>query len=110
MESQNGHLALSSKVHTAGCERVFSAQNLSLTPLRNRLTGETQDILLRIKLHFNKIDLLKAYEQWAGGKKREIKSKALRSMSWFWEENPLSHPVTYELQKRETFLIFMCHF
>ncbi len=43
-------LSLVCPVHTAGCERGFSAQNSVLTPLRNRLTCETQDKLLRVKI------------------------------------------------------------
>ena len=65
-----GHLALSSPVHTAGCERGFSAQNLILTPLRNRLTGQNQDMLLRVKLHFKEIDPIKAYNKWEKEKQR----------------------------------------
>jgi hypothetical protein len=45
------HLALSSPVHTAGCERGFSAPNAILTPKRSRLGDKTQDDLLRVKLY-----------------------------------------------------------
>ena len=61
----------SSPVHTAGCERGFSAQNLILTPLRNRLSGQNQDILLRVKLHFKDIDPFKAYTKWQQAKQRK---------------------------------------
>ncbi|KAK3098990.1 hypothetical protein FSP39_024990, partial [Pinctada imbricata] len=43
-------LALTSAVHTAGCERGFSVQNQILTKLRNRLNVETQSKLMRVKL------------------------------------------------------------
>ncbi|KAK3083071.1 hypothetical protein FSP39_013172 [Pinctada imbricata] len=43
-------LALTSTVHTAGCERGFSVQNQILTKLRNRLNVETQSKLMRVKL------------------------------------------------------------
>ena len=67
-----GHLALSSPVHTAGCEWFFSAQNLILTPLRNRLTGQNQDMLLRVKLHFKEIDPFEAYKKWKEAKNRKV--------------------------------------
>ena len=54
-----GHLALTSPVHTAGCERGFSAQNLILTALRNRLTAENQDMLMK-QVHTVCIRLQKA--------------------------------------------------
>ena len=42
-------LALTSSVHTAGCERGFSVQNRILTTFRNRLTIENQQKLMRVK-------------------------------------------------------------
>ena len=66
-----GHLAFSSPVHTADCERGFSAQNLILTPLRNRLTPENQDMLLRVKLH-KQVDVERAFTFWTDQKKRKI--------------------------------------
>ena len=65
-----GHLAISSPVHTADCERGFSAQNRILTPLRNRLTPENQDLLIRVMLHAKKEPeadseiLERAFEDW----------------------------------------------
>ena len=46
-----GYLALSSPeyVHTVG-EQGFSGQDTILTSLRNKLTTESQDTLLRVKL------------------------------------------------------------
>ena len=43
-------LALTSAVHTAGCERGFSAQNAILTKGRNRLLVENQHKLMRVKM------------------------------------------------------------
>ncbi|KAL5015835.1 hypothetical protein ScPMuIL_005424 [Solemya velum] len=43
-------LALTSAVHTAGCERGFSVQNQLLTKSRNRLTVQKQDKLMRARL------------------------------------------------------------
>jgi hypothetical protein len=43
-------LALTSAVHTAGCERGFSMQNQILTKLRNRLTVDTQGKLMSVKM------------------------------------------------------------
>ena len=43
-------LALTSAVHTAGCERGFSVQNRIHTTFRNRLNVETQQQLMRVKL------------------------------------------------------------
>ena len=49
-----------------------SAQNLILTPLRNRLTGQNQDMLLRVKLHFKEIDPFEAYKKWKEAKNRKV--------------------------------------
>ena len=38
-------------LHTADCERAFSAQNLIVTKLRNRLAPEISDKLLRVRMH-----------------------------------------------------------
>ena len=43
-------LALTSSVHTAGCERGFSVQNRILTTFRNRLNIDTQHCLMMLKL------------------------------------------------------------
>lgn len=43
-------LATTLAVHTAGCERGFSSQNLILTPHRNRLSLEHQEQLLKVNL------------------------------------------------------------
>ena len=43
-------LGLTLAVHTAGCERGFSVQNIILTPSRNRLTAGLQQKLMRVKL------------------------------------------------------------
>ena len=67
-----GHLSLSYPAHTAGCERGFSAQNHILTPLRNRLAAETQDMLLRVKLHTGQIDYQKVLAVSECGKNRRL--------------------------------------
>ena len=69
------HLALSSPVHTADCERGFSAQNRLLTSLRNRLSPENQDMLLRVKLHTEPIDYTSALEAWEKAKNRRSASQ-----------------------------------
>ena len=43
-------LALTSSVHTAGCERGFSVQNRILTTFRNRLTVDKQQKVMRVKI------------------------------------------------------------
>ena len=72
-----GHLALSSPVHTADCERGFSAQNIVLTPLRNRLSPKTQDMLLRVMIQAKKnpgSDMFeRAYSAWYKSKNRKVK-------------------------------------
>ncbi|XP_071098775.1 zinc finger protein 862-like [Haliotis cracherodii] len=49
-------LALTLPVHTAGCERGFSAQNTILVPLRNRLLPATQDAIIRVKVEGKKLE------------------------------------------------------
>ena len=69
------HLGLTCPIHTAGCERGFSAQNLILTPLRNRLTPKHQDMLMRVKLGgkvASEFDFNKALEFWANKCKRKL--------------------------------------
>ena len=67
------HLALSSPAHTADCERGFSAQNLLLTSLRNRLSPENQDMLMRVRLHPD-ADLFRALLEWEKAKPRKTKT------------------------------------
>ena len=43
-------LAITCAVHTAGCERGFSVQNRILTTFRNRLSVDTQQQLMQVKL------------------------------------------------------------
>ena len=68
-----GQLALSSPADTADCERGFSVQNLVLTSLRNRLTSEHQDMLMRVRLHPTE-DFEKALSVWESVKTRKIKT------------------------------------
>ena len=66
------HLALSCPAQTAGCERGFSAQNLILSPLRNRLSGDNMDMLLRVKLHVGSLDYEEVYDKWNTSKNRRF--------------------------------------
>ena len=43
-------LVLTHPVHSCDCERTFSAQNLTVTPLRNRLSAEKCDQMMRVKI------------------------------------------------------------
>ena len=68
-------LALTSAVHTAGCERGFSVQNRILTVFRNRLTTETQEQLMKIKLDKNtrsSFNFSAAMAKWKAAKDRRI--------------------------------------
>lgn len=69
-------LALVCPVHTAGCERGFSVQNIVLTSLRNRLLPETQDMLLRVCIEgsdeMRNFDFAGALNAWRSHKKRSI--------------------------------------
>ena len=64
------HLALSSPVHTADCERGFSAQNHILTKLRNRLTAENQDLIMRVKLFRGVYNIKAVVKHWEEEKDR----------------------------------------
>ena len=69
------HLALTCPIHTSGCERGFSIQNSILTSTRNRLTPETQDILIRIKAagkSLSEFDFDSALELYRKQRKRKI--------------------------------------
>jgi len=46
-------LAITCPVNTAGCERGFSVQNQTLTPSRNRMSPETQNLLFNIRINGN---------------------------------------------------------
>lgn len=68
-------LALTSSVHTAGCERGFSVQNRILTTFRNRLTLDTQQQLMRIKIDGHDrscFDFNSALLKWKQAKDRRI--------------------------------------
>ncbi|XP_070547761.1 zinc finger protein 862-like [Ptychodera flava] len=62
-------LALTHPVHTSDCERAFSAQNMVTTPLRNRLSSEHCDQLMRIMIqgsdlkNFNFLPVLKDWKE-----------------------------------------------
>jgi hypothetical protein len=68
-------LALTSSVHTAGCERGFSVQNRILTTFRNRLTIDTQHRLMMVKLdphNRNSFNFDLAITKWKNAKERRI--------------------------------------
>ncbi len=68
-------IALCLPLHTADCERTFSQQNQILTKLRNRLSPEISDKLLRIRLHSKGIqnhDFEKTLAIWHKQKMRKI--------------------------------------
>ena len=65
-------LSLTCPVHTAGCERGFSKQNLILSSLLNRLLPETQDKLCRIAIEGpprNEFPFVEALTVWRSEKK-----------------------------------------
>ena len=64
-------------LHTADCERAFSAKNLILTKMRNRLAPEISDKLLRIRIHgkgLKEHDFSKTLVIWHQQKKRFLKA------------------------------------
>lgn len=68
-------LGLSAPIHTSDCERGFSAQNMVKTAHRNRLSAETVDDLLTIKLEGGEsddFDFQAALKHWRGVKSRRI--------------------------------------
>lgn len=68
-------LALTAPIHTADCERGFSAQNQTKTPMRNRLSPERLDDLLIIKLEagdMKEFDFMGALEHWRAAKQRKL--------------------------------------
>ena len=69
-------LALTHPVHTCDVERTFSVQNLTLTKLRNRMSPELCDKLIRLKIeggNLETFDFDAALEKWANSKQRRIK-------------------------------------
>ena len=67
-------LALTSAVHTTGCERGFSAQNAILTKGRNRLLVENQHKLMRVKMTAD-IDYEQVIQIWRQKNRRLYKAK-----------------------------------
>ncbi|XP_048236880.1 zinc finger protein 862-like [Haliotis rufescens] len=68
-------LVLTHPVHTSDCERAFSAQNLVTTPLRNRLSAEHCDRLMRVMIQgpqLTKFNFNSALIEWRGQKERAI--------------------------------------
>jgi hypothetical protein len=66
-------LAVTHPVHTSDCERAFSVQNLTVTPLRNRLSAERCDQLMRVKIEggpMDRFDFAAAISKWSNPKRR----------------------------------------
>ncbi|XP_033742471.1 transmembrane protein C17orf113-like [Pecten maximus] len=67
--------ALAHPVHTSDCERAFSAQNSVTTPLRNRLSGEHCDQLMRVMIGgaaLSEFNFKSALKEWRTTKARVI--------------------------------------
>lgn len=68
-------IVLTHPVHTADCERAFSVQNLTVTPLRNRLSADKCDQVMRIKIEGEKIEdfnFIAAMDKWKKEKKNRM--------------------------------------
>lgn len=81
MMLQLARFAITLPVHTADVERSFSNQNLISTPLRNALTPEHQDMLMRVKMEGPDTPdlerwIVRVIDQWAAAKKRMLLTKA----------------------------------
>jgi len=66
-------LALLAPIHTADCERGFSAQNATRTALRNRLSAEKVDEIMTIRLEGGdrkEFDFLEALHEWRAKKRK----------------------------------------
>ena len=71
-------LAITHPVHSCDCERVFSVQNLTLTPPRNRLSPEYSNQLMRISIEGGKLeefDFGHAVKLWRAKCQRKIFEK-----------------------------------
>ena len=71
-------LAMTAPIHTADCERGFSAQNAVKTPARNRLLTEKVDSLIMIKIEageMDSFDFVGALQCWHNSKQRKIFQK-----------------------------------
>lgn len=72
-------IALTLPLHTAGCERVFSQQNLILTKQRSRLSPVHSDRLVRIRMEGKGLslhDFDKTLKKWHDQKRRILKTGA----------------------------------
>ena len=68
-------MALAHPIHTADCERTFSSQNHIMSPLRNRLSSEHCDELMRVMLqggNMQDFPFHQAVSRWASAKQRVI--------------------------------------
>lgn len=69
-------LALTHPIHSCDVERAFSVQNLTLSALRNRLSPDVCDKLMRIKIEggsMETFDFASALDKWSKSKHRKIK-------------------------------------
>ena len=69
------YLAVTHPIHSCDCERTFSVQNLTLTSLRNRMSAEHCDYIMRIIIEGGPIEAFNfpsALEKWRNQKARRI--------------------------------------
>ena len=77
-------LVLTHPVHSCDCEITFSVPNLTVTRFRNRLSPDTCDQLMRVKIEGGNItdfDFNAALARWSGSRKRKIFSSCGASSS-----------------------------
>lgn len=77
-------LALTHPIHSCDCERTFSVQNLTVTPLRNRLSAERCDQIMRVHIEGGKLstfDFEAAVQRWAKKCKRRVFTTKKQSSS-----------------------------
>lgn len=66
-------LALTHPIHMCDCERSFSAQNSITTALRNRISGEHCDMLMRVMIEGPpQFECEPAFREWKAAKSRAI--------------------------------------
>jgi len=73
-------IALTLPLHTAGCERVFSQQNLIVTKQRSRLSPLHSDQLIRVRTEGKGLDghdFNASLKRWHQSKKRKTKTSLL---------------------------------
>lgn len=71
-------LALTHLIHTADCERAFSSQNIVTSSLRNRISADNCDQLMKVMIEgspLKEFNYLKALKIWRESKSRVIFQK-----------------------------------